>query len=118
MRKDLPFPLVHRRLILRYARDLLLQPQLVEHALVQRPLGRAALPQLLVVVLQARPVRAELVEAVRADVVQAIGLSAIVLRGWMEGEKAYTLAAHRGTLRPSRMQSTSPRPGASVLHFM
>jgi hypothetical protein len=89
--------------------------QLVEHTLVQPPLLGPAVPELLVVVLKALPVGAELVEAVVVDVLDPAGVSVreITLRG-----QAYTLAAQRVTLRPSFMHSSSPRPLASVLHIM
>lgn len=45
--------------------------QLVEHALVQPPLLRSAVPELLVVVLKALPVRAELVKALLVNVADA-----------------------------------------------
>jgi hypothetical protein len=44
--------------------------QVVEHTLVQRPLPFPALPQLLVAVVQAFPVLAELSQAVLVDVLQ------------------------------------------------
>lgn len=44
--------------------------QVVEHTLVQRPLEFPALPQLLVAVVQAFPVLAELGQAVLVDVLQ------------------------------------------------
>ncbi len=44
--------------------------QLLKGALVELPLGRPTLPQLLVVVLEALPVRPELFEARLVDVVQ------------------------------------------------
>ena len=44
--------------------------QVVEHTLVQRPLPLPALPQLLVAVVQAFPVLAELSQAVLVDVLQ------------------------------------------------
>lgn len=50
--------------------DLLLNAKLVEHALVERALGRTALVELVVSVLQALPVGAELVEALLVDVVK------------------------------------------------
>lgn len=45
--------------------------QLVKHALVQPPLLRPAVPELLVVVLEALPVGAELVKALLVDVADA-----------------------------------------------
>jgi len=46
--------------------------QVVEHTLVQRPLKLPALPQLLVVVVEALPVLAELCQAVLVHVVQPV----------------------------------------------
>ena len=46
--------------------------QVVEHALVERPLKLPALPQLLVVVVEALPVLAELCQAVLVHVVQPV----------------------------------------------
>lgn len=43
--------------------------QVVEHALVQLPFVLAALPELVVVVVEALPVLAELVKAVLVDIV-------------------------------------------------
>lgn len=50
----------------------LLKLQAVEDALVQRPLGGAAVPELLVVVIEALPVVAELGQAVLVDVVDTV----------------------------------------------
>lgn len=45
--------------------------QLVKHALVQLPLFRPAIPELLVVALQALPMSTELLEAVLVDVLDS-----------------------------------------------
>jgi hypothetical protein len=103
--------------------------QVVENALVQRPLELPALPKLLVVVVEALPVLAELCQAVLVDVLQPVlqVRSSSLLRtfphpifAWSAQASGYTytLVAHLVTLRPSLRQSNSPRPFASVLHFM
>lgn len=90
--------------------------QLLENALVQPPLFRPAVPELLVVVLQTLPVGPELGEAVLVDVLDTAIL--VSLAPSLESWCSYTLAAQRVTLRPSFMQSSSPRPPDSVLHIM
>lgn len=47
--------------------------QVIEDALVELPLSRAALPQLVISVVEALPVFAELGEAVGVDVLDAVG---------------------------------------------
>ena len=111
----------------------------VKNALVQLPFSRAALPQLVVAVVQAFPVFSELCQAVCVDVLKPIHPSGSAPRqlfqprlvfqhrseenaycqnGWKVEERTYTLWAQRVTLRPSFMHSNSPRPGFSVLHCM
>jgi len=51
-------------------RDLFLELEVGEHTLVEHTLGRAALEELVVRVLQALPVQPELVQAVLVDVVE------------------------------------------------
>lgn len=103
--------------------------QVVEHTLVQRPLPFPALPQLLVAVVQALPVLAELSQAVLVDILQPdfqVRKSSLLLHFLSYSSPihlgtpgyTYTLAAHLVTLRPSLKQSNSPLPFASVLHFM
>ena len=62
---------MHWDLALWRIRDDLLKLQVVKDALVEGALGGAAVPQLLVVVVQALPVVAEFGEAVLVDVVDA-----------------------------------------------
>lgn len=112
----------------------------VKDTLVELPLGRAALPQLVVVVVEALPVLAELGEAVGVDVLDAVSvfISSCMRRSGCRLSRCmgshgtgcaahqdaigtgstYTLWAQRVTRRPSFMQSNSPRPGFSVLHCM
>lgn len=47
--------------------------QVIEDALVELPLSRAALPQLVISVVEALPVFAELGEAVGVDVLDTVG---------------------------------------------
>lgn len=53
----------------------------VKDALVELPLGRAALPQLVVAVVEAFPVLAELGEAMCVDVLDAFGPESLSARG-------------------------------------
>lgn len=48
--------------------------QLVKDTFVQLPLRRPALPHLVIVVVEALPVRTELLQAVRVDILDAKGL--------------------------------------------
>lgn len=68
--------------------------QVLVDALVEPPLLGAALPQLLVAVLEAEPVPAELVQAVRVDVLEPV-LTALAL-------------AHPSHLPPSHPHPPSP----------
>merc|ERR1719487_2756969 len=70
MGEDLLLPQMDGGLVLRRTGDGLLQFQIVKHALVQRPLPPPTLPELLVVVVQALPVLAELVEAGLVDILE------------------------------------------------
>lgn len=90
--------------------------QVLVDTFVQLPLLRPALPQLLVVVLEALPMRAERLEAACVDVLDACLVSGFWAR--RGSVTTYTLRAHRVTLRPSFRHSTSPRPGFSALHCM
>lgn len=115
--------------------------QVLVDALVEPPLLGAALPQLLVAVLEAEPVPAELVQAVRVDILDPIlaKLARTILpsahhsipppdtlrnppssqtRYKENGDGTYTLEAHLVTLLPSFKHSISPRPPDSVLHCM
>lgn len=101
--------------------------QLVKNAAVELLLGPAALEKVVVVVLEALPVRGELLQAVGVDVLDTGTSQRWALFGWLlhEGNRAkikdgitYTLAAQRVTFRPSFKHSISPRPFASSLHFM
>lgn len=78
--------------------DLLLQLEVVEHALVERALGRAALVELVVAVLKALPVGAELVETMLVDVVKhrnsAPGDATTLLQAVSRVSAAVLLALH------------------------
>jgi hypothetical protein len=89
--------------------------QVVKDTLVERSLVSSALPELLVVVVQAWPVFSELLEAVFVDVAQAVAGQQMDNGG---EQFTYTLEAHLVTLRPSFKQSSSPFPLASALHIM
>ena len=72
--------------------------QVVEHALVEGPLELPALPQLLVVVVEALPVLAELCQAVLVHVVQPVA------------PVRYTFSSRKSSGSNSRMFSFKP-PG-------
>lgn len=108
----------------------------LEDTLVQHALSGAAVPQLLVVGVEAGPVATELLEAVLVDVVDAalISLRSPIQRyttippaappyhhplpslSNSQKRSTHTLAAHLVTLRPSFRQSISAVPLLSVLH--
>src|SRR5689334_22205139 len=97
--------------------------QVVVDTLVELPLGGAALPQLLVVVFEALPVGAELLEAGLVDVLESVAQSVPIgppfpnpkipihpRKKHRIGKGTYTLRAHRVTRRPSFRHSNSPLP--------
>lgn len=67
---------------------------LVKDALVELPLGRATLPELVVAVVETLPVLAELGEAVRVDVLDAVPVAPL-------SAPSYTKATPRGPARLS-----------------
>jgi hypothetical protein len=71
---DLALALVDGDLVFWRTGYLLLQLQVVENTLVQGPLELPALPKLLIVVVEALPVLAELYQAVLVHVIQSVSL--------------------------------------------
>ena len=116
----------------------------VVDTLAELPLFGAALPELVVPVVEAVPMCAELGEAVSVDVLEPTVPNSSALpqlstcshklpmpirlfwnnrpftyRSYNDFvQYTYTLEAQRVTRRPSFMHSSSPRPGFSVLHCM
>lgn len=95
--------------------------QLLKNTTIHLHLGLSAFPQILVVVLEAFPMGVELLQAVGVDIFDPAPISPSPPQPQplhSGGKKTYTVAAQRVTFLPSFIHSNSPRPFASLLHFI